>query len=306
MSDEIIGLQSWFATPAGRYLLAWEQARFDEAVADIFGYHALQLGLPVLDGLATNRMAHRWLAVDGERWEPAGGMASPTASATAAAPPTAPAMKAGVPEPLPPFIASPTSPSACHSTAALPQALQPVALRTDFHALPFAAQSLDLVVLPHTLELSADPHATLREAERVLMPEGRVVICGLNPVSLWGLKQRRALLAARFGIGRRHMPDAFDFIGYLRLRDWLRLLSFEVDAVQFGCWRPAMRSQTWLDRHDWMDRAGPRWWPIFGAAYFVVATKRVPGMRKLEAGWKKRAPARASAAPVSVAGSARR
>ena len=37
----------------------------------------------------------------------------------------------------------------------------------------------------------------LREVERVLVPEGRVVIFGLNPMSLWGLRQRRAHLYRR-------------------------------------------------------------------------------------------------------------
>ena len=35
----------------------------DDAVADIFGYHALQLGMPRIEGLRTNRMPHQWLAL---------------------------------------------------------------------------------------------------------------------------------------------------------------------------------------------------------------------------------------------------
>ena len=66
MSGEIIGLHHWFGSPPGRYLLAWEQERYDELVADIFGYHALQLGMPGLQGLRANRMPHRWLALGGE------------------------------------------------------------------------------------------------------------------------------------------------------------------------------------------------------------------------------------------------
>jgi SAM-dependent methyltransferase len=58
------GLDNWLKTPPGRYALAWEQAQFDAVVADIFGYHALQLGLPAaIDALAANRMPHRWRAV---------------------------------------------------------------------------------------------------------------------------------------------------------------------------------------------------------------------------------------------------
>ncbi len=229
-------MRQWFETPPGRYLLAWERAEFGQAVSDIFGYHALQLGLPELDTLQTNRMPHKWLALR----EPA------TADPVQARP----------------------------------------ALITDFAALPFAENSLDLVVLPHSLELNTDPHATLREVERVLVPEGKVVICCLNPASLWGLRQRRAHVYRRLGFGELFLPDAGEFIGYWRLRDWLRLLSFEVESSNFGCYRPAMKTEKWLDRYDWLDHAGERWWPIFGAAYFLVAVKRVRGIKLIGPAWK--------------------
>jgi SAM-dependent methyltransferase len=169
----------------------------------------------------------------------------------------------------------------------------------DTHTLPFDAASLDLVLLPHTLELSVDPHATLREVERVLVPEGRVVICGLNPTSLWGLRQRRAHLWRRLGVGELFLPEPGEFIGYRRLRDWLRLLNFEVEVGRFGCWRPALTTDKWLDRFDWMDRLGERWWPILGAAYFIVAVKRVRGVKLMGASWKRRA--KIAAAPVPLA-----
>lgn len=172
------------------------------------------------------------------------------------------------------------------------------ALVTDFAALPFEENSLDLVVLPHSLELNTDPHATLREVERVLVPEGKVVICCLNPASLWGLRQRRAHLYRRLGFGELFLPDAGEFIGYWRLRDWLRLLSFEVESSQFGCYRPALTSEKWLARHDWMDCAGRRWWPIFGAVYFLVAVKRVRGIRLIGRTWTT--PAGLAAAPMPV------
>ena len=153
--------------------------------------------------------------------------------------------------------------------------------------------------MPHTLEFSADPHATLREVERVLVPEGRVVICGLNPVSLWGLRQHRAHLYRKLDMGSFYLPTSGAFLGYWRLRDWLRLLGFEVEVGRFGCYRPAVKSAQWLQRFAWMDKAGARWWPIFGAAYFLVAVKRVRGMRLLGPRWKK-APARPSKS-VSIA-----
>ena len=245
MNDQIIGLHDWFQTPPGRYLLAWERTQLDLAVADIFGFHALQLGLTELDALAANRMPHRWLATQ----VPATGSA----------------------------------------------------IVTDFSALPFPANSLDLVVLPHSLELAPDPHTTLREVERVLVPEGRVVICGLNPVSLWGLRQRRAQLYHRLGHGHLFLPQQ-EFIGYWRLRDWLRLLGFEVEVGRFGCYRPALSNEKWLQRFEWLERAGDRWWPILGAVYFLVAVKRVRGMTLLSPAWK--APRALASAPASVANGA--
>lgn len=247
MSSQIIGLQDWFQTPPGRYLLDWERVQFDAAVADVFGYHALQLGLPEIDALQSNRMPHRWLATGAGRNQ-------------------------GPSEVQSPIVEEGNKVSA--------------ALVTDFAALPFPAGSLDLVVLPHALELHTDPHATLREVERVLVPEGRVVICGLNPASLWGLRQRRGHLYQRLGFGELYLPEAGEFIGYWRLRDWLRLLSFEVESGHFGCYRPAVQSQKWLDRYAWMDPVGDRWWPILGAVYCVSAIKRVHGMRLLEPAWR--------------------
>lgn len=273
MNSEIIGLTDWLKTPAGAYLLAWEQAQFDESVGDIFGYHALQVGLPELSALRANRMPHRWLALQDCA-------IVDTKKATS------------IQNPLP------VSASATHSSMA--SSRPKAALISHAGALPFSQGSLDLVVLPHTLELSDDPHATLREVERVLVPEGRVVISGFNPASLWGMRQRRAQLLMRWGCSSLFLPEAGDFIGYWRLRDWLRLLNFEVESARLGCYKPALESEKWLGRFDWMDAAGKRWWPIFGAVYFLVAVKRVRGMRLLEARWKQhKGPVSAPAAIAS-------
>ncbi len=235
----IIQLPQWLLSPVGAYLLDWEQRHLDQAVVDLFGFHALQLGLPELVALAANRMPHRWLAVE----------SAPVSGKRREGETRAPALPS---------------------------------LLCNFDALPFESASLDLVVLPHTLELASDPHLTLREVERVLVPEGRVLIVGFNRASLWGVRQRLGRLRRRLEFGRKSdlfLPAAGDFIGYRRLRDWLRLLGFEVEAGRFGCYIPPVRSAKWLARFAWMERAGDRWWPVFGALYYVVAVKRVHGMR---------------------------
>jgi SAM-dependent methyltransferase len=214
-------LTEWFASAKGAYVLDWERAQFDSAVEDVFGYNALQIGLPGIDYLRANRIPLR--------------------------------VSAG---------------------------LEPgCSLRTDPRHLPLAAQSADLVVLPHVLEFDPDPHQILREAERVLRPEGQIVIAGFNPLSLWGLKRR---LWGK----RTEYPWCGDFIGLLRLRDWLKLLGFELNGGRFGCYAPPVNQPLWLQRFAFMEKAGDRWWPICGGVYVVRAVKRVHGMRLVTPAWK--------------------
>jgi len=257
---ETLGLNAWWRSPPGQYLLDWQQSQFDRAVTDLFGYHALQVGLPQIDTLRHNRMPHRWMAcrnsTDLDLW-----------------------------------LANPTP--------AIDLSAKRSVLVAESVALPFADQSLDLVVMPHGLETSLDPHATLREVERVLVPEGRLVISGLNPMSLWGLRQQRSRWFKRLGAKEQFVPGVTDWMAYWRLRDWLKLLSFQVERGSFGIYRPAVDKQMWLQRWAWMDNAGDRWWPILGAAYFLVAIKRVHGMRLLGASWRR--PASAAVRHASAA-----
>lgn len=173
----------------------------------------------------------------------------------------------------------------------------PHALWMDSRAWPWPAESLDLVVLPHCLEQSADPHACLREVERTLMPEGQVFITGLNPWSHWGWRQRRFVRQQHALMPQRH---AGQLLGYHRLRDWLGLLGFEVQVSHFGGGAPGLQSAYWRQRWAWLDRLAQRWWPILGGAYLIVATKRVPGGHLLPSRpWRKVRSAAPSTVPVA-------
>jgi SAM-dependent methyltransferase len=226
-------------------VLEWEQAQLDRVVSDVFGYHALQLGLPQLDALRENRMPCRGLVLDAE--------------SGASAPYTFPR---GVSK----MVA--VGPSEHHAPAGRS------AVWCDLLDLPFEAQSVDLIVMPHTLEFTRDPHRLLREAERVLMPEGQLIILGFNSLSLWGARQSVGKVT-----GKPFVPAAHDLIAFTRLKDWIKLLGFDLERGRFGCYRPPLVGEKWLSRYQFMEFAGDRWWPIFGAVYMVTAIKRVRGMR---------------------------
>ncbi|WP_244846891.1 class I SAM-dependent methyltransferase [Caballeronia sp. SL2Y3] len=239
MSDRaIIDWPAWTSSAPGRYVLDWEQAQLDRVVCDIFGYHALQLGMPQLDALRENRMTGRALVLDAES-----GASAPY-----------------------------TLPRTSSRGASAPEGRSTV--WCEFLDLPFEAQSVDLLVLPHTLEFSSDPHRLLREAERVLVPEGQLIILGFNSLSLWGARQSLGKVA-----GRPFVPEAHDMIAFTRIKDWIKLLGFDLERGRFGCYRPPLLTDKWLQRYEFMEPAGDRWWPIFGAAYMITAVKRVRGMR---------------------------
>lgn len=137
--------------------------------------------------------------------------------------------------------------------------------------LPFASASVDLLLLPHTLDFSPDPHQVLREAERVLIPEGHLLLSGFNPYSLWG--------AWRALQGRQGEPWRSNFIGLPRLKDWLSLLNLEPTTSAMALYRPPVCSEKWLDKYHFMEAAGNRWWPAAAAVYFVHVTKHRRGLR---------------------------
>jgi SAM-dependent methyltransferase len=222
----------WLAGSPGQYVIAREQTYFDEAVADIFGYHALQLGLEQVDLLRASRIPLR--------------------------------VQVG------------------------PQGA--VGLRADFRDLPIDSNSVDLMVLPHTLEFSENPHQVVREVARVLRPEGHVIISGFNPLSLWGLRR---------GVGaRRDFPWSGHFIHLARVKDWFALMGLEIVAGSMACYAPPCTEQKWLDRFGFMEKAGDRWWPIAGGVFFLQAIKRVRGIRLILPKWSDRAAPQKNLSPV--------
>ncbi|MHB1677011.1 MAG: class I SAM-dependent methyltransferase [Sulfuriferula sp.] len=147
--------------------------------------------------------------------------------------------------------------------------------------LPFAAQSIDLLVLPHLLEFSPYPHQILREAERVLIAEGNLLISGFNPRSLWGLYSWTKQRSDKF-------PWQGDFVNFSRLKDWLSLLGCDIVGWRMCCYAPPFAHIPWVHRFEFMEAAGDRWWAMGGGVYFIHAVKRVHGMRLITPRWQSK------------------
>ena len=155
-------------------------------------------------------------------------------------------------------------------------------LLCETQQLPIASNTMDLVLLPHTLDFSVSPQQTLREVERVLMPEGHIIIAGFNPLSTWGMR--------RFVSKRCSSSSALwhaHFLSALRIKDWLNLLGFEVVSTRMACYKLPLQSTSWMQRFDVLDKLGSRCWPMLGGVYCIVAKKRVLGMRIIKPNWKQ-------------------
>jgi SAM-dependent methyltransferase len=156
----------------------------------------------------------------------------------------------------------------------------PVRIRAEAIQLPILGSCADLVLLPHVLEFSDNPHQVLREVSRILMPEGHVIVSGFNPWSPWGVRRF-------FGADRDDFPWRGQFIALPRLKDWMALLGFEITAGRMCCYVPPATSEKWLRRLAFLEAAGDRWWPFAGGVYFLHAVKRVAGVRVITPQWKR-------------------
>jgi SAM-dependent methyltransferase len=154
--------------------------------------------------------------------------------------------------------------------------------------LPVANDSVDAVFLPHTLEFADDARQVLREAERVLIPEGRVIVFGFNALSLWGTWS-----LARGRQGR--VPWRGDFLTPFRINDWLSLLGFDVEMQEMMMFRPPWR-RALLQQLSFLDSMGRRFWPLLGGVYAIRAVKRVSTLTPLRTSWKSRRPVLAGGA----------
>jgi SAM-dependent methyltransferase len=219
----------WLESTIGRYLMAKEQALYDQAVVDLFGFNALQMGGSRMGLLSSSRIPNRFRASEFVRDTPD----------------------------------------------------NHIYCSDDF--LPFANGSLDLLLLPHRLEFSERPHQTLREAERVIMPDGHLLISGFNPLSIWGLKSSISKLIKK----KPSYPWHGDFISLTRVRDWLTLLGFEIMSINLSCNMPPFEQSHWYQRFACWDEFSEQYCAVIGGIYFIVAKKRVLGMTPLKPNWKK-------------------
>ena len=144
--------------------------------------------------------------------------------------------------------------------------------------LPIASDSVDAVILPHTLEQHDDPHQVLREVQRVLVCDGHVIITGFTRMSAWGLRQ--LIRPGSRGIGHP--------LAERRVTDWLRLLNLEpVNSIKYFYTLP-IEHEGLLERTAGLERFGSKWWPFLNGAYALIAKKSMVRISMVGPLWHRR------------------
>jgi len=137
-------------------------------------------------------------------------------------------------------------------------------------ALALQSDSVDVMLLPHTLEFAPDPHEVLREAARVLTGEGELVVLGFDPIGSWALRH----VFTRGGFP----PGLCRTISVQRLTEWLKLVGFEVGAPSRCLYAPPIAGLSNGKARGMFERLGRRAWPRLSGAYLLHARKRVHSM----------------------------
>jgi len=215
-------IRNWFSSPLGRDIAITEAAILDELLAEIFGYHLLQLSISEQDLFTESPVGHKFKMGD--------------------------------------------------------SGFDGADVVGVVNELPFENDSIDVVLLQHLLDFYESPHPILREAARIVIPSGYLVVIGFNPWSLWGLPKLVPFL-------RQEIPWNTATIYPGRLMDWLTLLDFKIDRALYGYYNLPMRLARGLRLPDFSQGISRKInWP-FGAIYVIVARKQVSSLTPIHPRW---------------------
>lgn len=164
-----------------------------------------------------------------------------------------------------------------HQFSCAPHANQQNHLCADSAKLPFQNNSVDAFVLLGELDFAQDPHQIIREIDRAITADGRVVIAGFNPFSIAGIMKY-------LPINRKNLLHKGRFFTAARIKDWLQLLDFEI-VRQDNLLYSSLFMRKRLDKHSKVQRWCQRYLPWFSSMYIIVARKREIPLSPIKPKW---------------------
>lgn len=152
-------------------------------------------------------------------------------------------------------------------------------VESDLHELPIMTGSMDLVMLPHTLEFVDNPRQLLSEACRIIKPEGLIILSGFNPYSAWGVRK----LFSKHKIA----PWSSNFIHSRKIKSWLQLADFAMEKQMMTLFRPPVNSESFYHHLHFLERIGVKCLPALSGVYVLVARAKVIPLTPIRLKWKQ-------------------
>ncbi|PZQ46121.1 MAG: methyltransferase type 11 [Micavibrio aeruginosavorus] len=151
--------------------------------------------------------------------------------------------------------------------------------------LPFETNSVDRILLIHSLEFTGLSSPVMKEFWRILKSNGRILVVVPNRIGLWA----RADLTP-FGRGTPYSSG--------QVQDFLKENLFVPEKTLGALYIPPFKSQTLLRSAGMWERVGEKLFPAMGGLIFVEASKQIyAGVGRVR-GQGSRVPAEATI-PVS-------
>lgn len=152
-------------------------------------------------------------------------------------------------------------------------------IEADLHELPILSGSIDLVILPHTLQFVDNPRQLLFEACRIVKPEGLIVVMGFNPYSLWGLR--------KFCTSHKMTPWNANFIRSATIKNWLQLADFKMEKHISTLFSPPISHSGIFKRLRFLEKIGKKCLPRNGGVYILLARAKVIPLTPIKLKWKQ-------------------
>lgn len=153
---------------------------------------------------------------------------------------------------------------------------------SEYESLPLPDECIDVCVLHHALDFSEHPQQVLKEAARVTIPNGYIVLLGFNPWSLRGFTKLPMQFFSRKAIWHHHN------LRLGRIKDWLSFLDFSSGQASYTYFNFPVNSKKYLRNTHYSNNWHWTQSLPFGASYCLVARKDKLAMTPLRPAWETR------------------
>jgi len=166
-------------------------------------------------------------------------------------------------------------------------------LQCKYEELPISSDSIDLILMPEVLQISHFPHQVLREVERVLIPEGTIILIINNPIGMTALKKKftnilsKLTILIKTGSLPKNINQHWFSLGPRRIKDWLNLLGIETTSQISVCYDLVNQSKKRSSFLNLKNKTKQFFSRTFADQIIIVGKKKVSTLTPIRPSWRR-------------------